>query len=538
MKFDDLLRQLNGLGKFQFRLILLVVIPRATLPFHFLLNNFTGFIPSHHCNISGLDDGGVFGNLSDEQRLTISVPVQDDGTPSSCLMFTEPQYHLLMNSSNTTGLPVVCQNGWVFDTSVVKSTVATEWNLVCERRRLNRATTTIFFGGVMLGAAVLGTLSDRLGRKPALLVSYVTTVVFGLASALSSNFPMFAVMRFFTGFGSSGLIMITMVLCLEWTDHRHRWTVAIFLGLDWCLNTMTFAAVAYFVTEWRYLTAVGNIPVLLAIISWWWLPESARWLLSHGKVNRTYFYLRKCAQVNCREQFLDHLNPETLSKVIVVENENKKYSALDLVRTPRMRRTAMLTGIAWFGMSCCYYGISFNVSGFGVNMYLTQFIHGAIELPAKFLVFFTLNKVGRRLSQGGAIFVSGLCLLLTLFIPLDKGAYVTAVAALGKMFAQAAFTVAFLYVTELYPTVMRQNGMGLCNFMARLGAGLSPLIYFLEDVWVGLPNVVFCVSALTAGLSTCLLKETANTHLPETIEDVEQSRTWQTETANRDKLTG
>ncbi|XP_077381420.1 solute carrier family 22 member 7-like isoform X2 [Festucalex cinctus] len=438
-------------------------------------------------------------------------------------MFTEPQYHLLLNSSNTTELPAVfCQNGWVYDTSTVKSTLATEWDLVCERRRLSGAMTTVFFVGLMLGAAVSGTLSDRFGRKTTVLVSYVTTAFFGLASALSYNFTMFAVMRFLTGFGCSGVIVVTMVLCLEWTDNRHRTTLGILLGLEWCVNTMLLAALAYFVNEWRYLSAVGNIPLLVAIVSWRWIPESARWLLTNGKVNCAYFYLRNCAKVNRREEFLDHLKPENLSRVIVVENENRKYSVLDLVRTPRMRRTAMLTGIAWFGLGCSYYGISFNVSGFGVNMYLTQFIHGATELPSKFIVLFILTKVGRRLTQAGGLFLTGLCLFCNLLIPLDKGAYLTAVSSLGKMFAQGAFTVGFLYVTELYPTVMRQNGMGFCNLMARLGAAVSPLLCFLEDVWIGLPNLVLCIMALAGGMSTCLLKETRNTYLPETIEDVEQ----------------
>lgn len=41
-----------------------------------------------------------------------------------------------------------------------------------------------------------------------------------------------------------------------------------------------------------------------------WLPESARWLISNGKVNRAHFYLNKCAKVNGREQFMADLKPE------------------------------------------------------------------------------------------------------------------------------------------------------------------------------------------------------------------------------------
>lgn len=41
-----------------------------------------------------------------------------------------------------------------------------------------------------------------------------------------------------------------------------------------------------------------------------WLPESARWLISNGKVKRAHFYLSKCAKVNGREQFMADLKPE------------------------------------------------------------------------------------------------------------------------------------------------------------------------------------------------------------------------------------
>ncbi|XP_077426428.1 solute carrier family 22 member 7-like [Vanacampus margaritifer] len=524
MKFDDVLAEVKGFGPFQYRLVLALVTPRLVLPFHFLLNNFIAFIPPHHCSISALDDGGVFRDLSSKERLVVSIPVESDGSLSSCQMFAEPQYHLL-NSSNTTVLPtVLCQNGWVYDNYTMKSTLSTEWDLVCERKRVNKSTATIFFLGVMFGAAVLGSLSDRFGRKPMLLVSYLITSIFGFGSALSSNFAMFAVMRFFTGFGASGVSIISVVLCIEWADIKRRSSLLILLSMDWSFGSSLLGALAYLVNDWRYLIVVSTSPLLPAIISWWWLPESARWLVSQGKVNPAYFYLSKCAKVNRRKQFMDDLKPEDLSKIIVLENENRKYSLLDLVRTPKMRRLTLIAGTVWFGVACSYYGISLNVSDFGVNIFVTQLIYGVSEVPAKIFCLFSINKFGRKLNQGGGLLLTGLCLFCNILIPPNMAACRTAVAALAKMFSEAAFTVLYLYTTELYPTVLRQNGFGCCSFLARLGVAVSPLVALLEEVWVGLPRLIFSMMAAGVGLLTILLPETNNVRLPETIEDVEQRK--------------
>lgn len=127
MRFENILADINGFGRFQIMIIVISFIGRFTLPCHFMLNNFIAAVPSHHCDISSLDDGGVFRNLSQAERLVVSIPLQEDGTPNSCQMFAEPQYHLLLNSSSITELPTVpCRTGWVYDNTTFKSTLTSQ----------------------------------------------------------------------------------------------------------------------------------------------------------------------------------------------------------------------------------------------------------------------------------------------------------------------------------------------------------------------------------------------------------------------------
>ncbi|ROJ78914.1 Solute carrier family 22 member 7 [Anabarilius grahami] len=555
MKFENILDEADGFGRYQIALVLLLFIPRITIPCHFLLNNFIAAIPSHHCDISSLDADGILGNLSREERLTVSVPAQEDGTPASCHMFSHPQFHLLINSSSPSEVAVVqCQNGWEYDNSTFISTLAThvkshdnvscssfsalspltvffsvslslkQFDLVCDKRGLAKASATIFFLGVMAGAVFFGVLCDKYGRRNMLLVSYVLSIVFSVASAFSSNYIMFAAFHFLTGLALTGITNISVVLSVEWVDTKHRTFMGVFGSISWSLGNMLLAGFACLVTDWRMLIITVTSPLLLATATWWLIPESARWLIANGKAETAYKYLQKCATFNKRQEFTSRVKPESLSTVATMDQQGHSYTYLDLVKTPKLRRLTLFTGIVWYGVASTYYGISLNITGFGLNLYLSHFIYAAIEVPAKILIYFTLDKVGRRVSQSGTLVLTGFCILINIITPTEYWTFRTVIAVLGKGLSEASFTTVFLYTTELYPTVMRQNGLGYTSFMARLGASICPLIMLLEDVWTLLPEVIFCTMAIFSGLIAWLLPETNNARLPETIEDIEETR--------------
>ncbi|XP_033480753.1 solute carrier family 22 member 7-like [Epinephelus lanceolatus] len=524
MKFDNILSEINGFGKFQIRLFLIQISARMTLPCHFLLNNFMAAVPSHHCNITALDDGGIFGNLSQPEKLAAGVPTEPDGTLSSCLMFLKPQYHLVgLNSSEDASI-VQCQNGWVYDNSTFKSTLATEWDLVCSRKGMNKATATVFFIGVMVGAPMFGFLSDRFGRRPLLLVSYLSSVLFAILSAFSSSYMMFIIMRFFTGMSLSGISIISIVLNVEWFSIEHRTFAGVIISLDWTLGTWILVGIAYCINEWRRLIVAVTLPMIVSIITWRWLPESARWLLAKGKADEAHQYIMQCATMNSRTKCMATITPTELLQSVKGETEDKKYTLVDLFKTPTIRKLSICSGIVWYGVAFTYYGISLNITGFGLNTYLTQLIFASIEMPLKIGVYYFLEKVGRRSGEMGSMLLTGLCLLINMFVSQDKWVIRTVVGVIGKAMSEASFTIIYLFTTELFPTVVRQNGLGYTAFVARLGVSISPLIMLLEDVWHLLPAVTYCTVAVVSGLVVSLLPETLNIRLPEYIEDIEKPR--------------
>ncbi|KAJ1147829.1 hypothetical protein NDU88_000686 [Pleurodeles waltl] len=108
---------------------------------------------------------------------------------------------------------------------------------------------------------------------------------------------------------------------------------------------------------------------------------------------------------------------EVLSKVAEEENTGKHYSFIDLFRTPVLRKVSICVTCAWFGASFSYYGISFNITGFKLDIYMTQFLYGAIEIPFKLGLYIFLKKAGRRHALAWSLLITGFCIGINIMIP-------------------------------------------------------------------------------------------------------------------------
>ncbi|XP_034504093.1 solute carrier family 22 member 7 isoform X2 [Ailuropoda melanoleuca] len=505
MRFEELLDQVGGFGPFQLWNVALLALPRVLLPMHFLLPIFLAAVPAHRCALPGAP-----ANLSPQDAwLEAHLPREPDGTLSSCLYFTHSQalpnttfWGAGQSPGQLEGEPSTapCPQGWDYDRSEFSSTIATEWNLVCEQKGLNKATSTFFFAGVLVGAVAFGYLSDRFGRRRLLLVAYVGSLGLGLASAASVSYIMFAITRTLTGAALAGFTIIVMPL----------------------VGVMLLALVGYLIRDWRWLLLAVTLPCAPGILSLRWVPESARWLLTQGRVEEAHRYLLRCARLNGRPVGEDGLSQEALNKVATQERVVQRPSYLDLFRTPRLRHISLCCMVVWFGVNFSYYGLSLDVSGLGLNVYQTQLLFGAVELPSKLLVYLLVRHAGRRLTQAGTLLGTALALGVSLLVTSETGAWRTALAVIGKGFSEAAFTTAYLFTSELYPTVLRQTGMGLTSLVGRLGGSLAPLAALLDGIWLSLPKLAYGGIALLAACTALLLPETRQAQLPETIQDVER----------------
>ena len=116
---------------------------------------------------------------------------------------------------------------------------------------------------------------------------------------------------------------------------------------------------------------------------------------------------------------------------------------------------------------------------------------------------------------------AGLVLTVTIFIPRDQVTLLVVLSMLGKLAITSSYGTVYIFSAELFPTVVRNVGMGAVSMSGRVGGIICPFINMLSDVWRPLPLIIYGTVAFTAGLLALLLPETLGQSLPETIQDGE-----------------
>uniref|UniRef100_A0A5G2RMX7 Solute carrier family 22 member 6 n=1 Tax=Sus scrofa TaxID=9823 RepID=A0A5G2RMX7_PIG len=508
MAFNDLLLQVGGVGRFQQIQVTLVVLPLLLMASHNTLQNFTAAIPAHHCRPPADT------NLSRDTELEAWLPRDGQGRPASCLRFTSPQRGPPFpngTGTNGTGTTEPCTNGWIYDPGTFPSTIVTEWDLVCSRRALRQLAQSLYMVGVLLGAMIFGYLADRLGRRKVLILNYLQTAVSGTCAAFAPNFPVYCAFRLLSD--------------VEWMPIHTRACVGTLIGYVYSLGQFLLAGVAYAVPRWRHLQMLVSVPFFAFFIYSWFFIESARWYSSSGRLDLTLKALQRVAWINGKREEGASLSMEVLRASLNKEltMDKGQASAMELLRCPVLRRLFLCLSLLWFATSFAYYGLVMDLQGFGVSIYLIQVIFGAVDLP-KLVGFLVINTMGRRPAQMASLLLAGICILINGVVPQDQSVVRTALAVLGKGCLAASFNCIFLYTGELYPTMIRQTGLGMGSTLARVGSIVSPLVSMTAELYPSMPLFIYGAVPVAASAATALLPETLGQPLPDTVQDVESRR--------------
>ena len=143
----------------------------------------------------------------------------------------------------------------------------------------------LFIFGWAIGGFTWGYVSDKIGRKKALLYSITCYGVFTVLTGLMPQWPGIMLCRFMSGFGVGGELVIAFTLISEVWPVKSRAVVTGILSIAFPIGIFSAGAINYIVSSWRQGFVVGVVPIATALIGMFIIKESGVWI-SHRQ-NKT-----------------------------------------------------------------------------------------------------------------------------------------------------------------------------------------------------------------------------------------------------------
>ncbi|XP_023562842.1 solute carrier family 22 member 9-like isoform X2 [Octodon degus] len=266
---------------------------------------------------------------------------------------------------------------------------------------------------------------------------------------------------------------------------------------------------------------VGNI--VFGYLTDRWLSESARWLIITNKPKAALKELRKAAHINGRKNVRDTLTIEVVKSTMGEELEaaQKKPSLSDFFQSPNLCKRVWLLSFVRFAVWLPSFGLILHLYQLGDNVFLSPILIGIVNVPSIYVSFWTMNHLGRRISQLFLMSVLGIFILAIAFVPQGMQTPRLILTVFGAAFSTASITTCLTHATELLPTVSRAMALGITGIAGSIGSSLAPLLMILVTYSPPLPWIIYGVFPILSGLVVLLLPETRNQHLPDSIQDIE-----------------
>ncbi|XP_053378644.1 organic cation transporter protein-like [Mercenaria mercenaria] len=553
---DKIWRALGKWGSYQRRQFIIELVAIWSCSLHMLSIVFLGFKPDHECK-----------DVLNASRYN------EHSNLSTTRLFEKCSITYITNETGkTTVTKTGCANGWTYHDSgpfPEERSFISEWDLVCEKKELAEVSQTLLMLGQGVGALVFTSLSDRYGRKRIHIICHVIIFAVALATAFVPNFTLFAIMRMLTGAFQQLLIGTLSLLLIEMVPTETRGTIEVCSLLFWTTGIAIVTPVAYIFRNlsWRYLQICLACLSSWSLIEWWLIDESLRWLIANGRIKDAKAVIHRACKTNKKnyddvvsvsgfrefelryETKIDVSKGATATPLTDMEKEEtgeneekedlsvKQYTVIDLVKSKRLFISSLIMWLAWTTNSITYYGIMLISSSLAGNRFLNFFLGSIVEYPAAAAELYLITRYGRKPASIIFHSICGTALIIATILTTSadgNSAMVigsTVFTLIGKFAITGSFSTIFLYTHELYPTNMRNVGVGMASTAARIGGMVAPFSRNLAEVAAWAPGLVFGVLCAIVAVSMFWIPETHQYELPQTLEECEQ---WYKE--NRFKL--
>jgi MFS family permease len=339
--------------------------------------------------------------------------------------------------------------------------------------------------GAVIGAFIFGWLTDRLGRKRLFSITLTVYLVATAATGLSWNVWSFVLFRFLTGAGIGGEYTAINSTIQELTPARLRgWTDLLINGSFWVGAAMGAGGSVVLLNPalidpalgWRLAFLIGTMIGLFILVMRRWIPESPRWLVTHGFVQEADAVVRN---IEARVEHAPPLELRERTRLRVRDHTPLAEVGRALFKTYRQRTLVGLTLMAAqaFFYNAIFFTYALVLTNFygvpagDIGWYILPFAAGNVLGPL--LLGRLFDTIGRKVMIAATYGISGILLAATGYLfsqDILSAQTLTIAWMVVFFFASAAASSAYLTVSEIFPLEIRALAIA---FFYAIGTGIG-----------------------------------------------------------------
>ena len=380
--------------------------------------------------------------------------------------------------------------------------------------------TGIYIAGACTGALFFSYLTDRFGRRRLFLVTLAVYLIFSVLTAFSWDFFSFVLFRFLAGMGIGGEYSAIYSAIDELIPARVRGQLALFgSGTYWggamVASLLTAVLLNPSVVDqfygWRIAFALGAVLALGVLLVRRYVPESPRWLMTHGKAEEAQRVTGNIEDEVRRSTGREELPPVEGGSITIEQREGIRFGLIARVMFQMYPVRTALGLVLMISQAFLYNAIFFTAglvlgSFFGVPSssipyYLVFFALGNLLGPL--LLGRLFDQVGRRPMIAGCYLVAGALMALSgylFYLDLIDATAQTALWVILFFFASAAASAAYLTVSEVFPMEIRAMAIALFYAIGTALGGITGPVIFGQLIGPGDRGSLFFGYLAAAGL--------------------------------------
>lgn len=391
-----------------------------------------------------------------------------------------------------------------------------QWSLTAVEAGL-LASAALF--GMMFGAMIFGTLSDKLGRKKTILICVTLFSGFTFIGAFAKGPTEFAILRFIAGLGIGGVMPNVVALMTEYAPKKIRSTLVAIMFSGYAIGGMTSALLGAWLVKdmgWQIMFLLAGIPLLLLPLIWKFLPESLAFLVKSNQSEQAKSIVSKIApqtQVNANTQLVLNESTTTEAPVRALFQQGRTFS----------------TFMFWIAFFMCLLMV------YALGSWLPKLmLQAGYSLGASMLFLFALNIGGMVGAIGGGaladrfhlkpvitiMFIVGSAALILLGINSPQFILYSLIAIAGAATIGSQILL-YTFVAQFYPTALRSTGMGWASGIGRIGAIIGPVLtgalltfelpHQMNFLAIAIPGVIAALAIFMVNLKASVAAQTPST---------------------------